>query len=274
MVTEPIDGVTSDMPTLRDPDRLTYYKEEVGGLVMGGYEAEPDPLGQERHSQGFPLHAARFQFRSFRATGRTGAGPGARAGNRRDQDNWSTAPKASPPMAISSWAKRPSSRTSSSARASTPMASPRGAARAWRWRNGWPRASRPLICGQWISAALAARISTPTGSATRTVEAYGKHYTMAWPFEEHSSGRPCRKSPLYDKLLRPKARVSARSWAGSGPTGLRPTAPRQRTSTASGARTGSRPSAKSTRPAARPPSCSTRLHSPSSPLKGRMPRRR
>ncbi|MGR3382102.1 glycine cleavage T C-terminal barrel domain-containing protein, partial [Roseovarius indicus] len=35
---------------------------------------------------------------------------------------------------------------------------------------------------------------------TRTVEAYGKHYTMAWPFEEHSSGRPCRKSPLYDKL--------------------------------------------------------------------------
>jgi len=35
MVTEPIDGVTPDMPTLRDPDRLTYYKEEVGGLVMG-----------------------------------------------------------------------------------------------------------------------------------------------------------------------------------------------------------------------------------------------
>lgn len=35
---------------------------------------------------------------------------------------------------------------------------------------------------------------------TRTLEAYGKHYTMAWPLEEHSSGRPCRKSPLYDRL--------------------------------------------------------------------------
>ena len=35
MVTEPIDGVPSKLPTLRDPDRLTYYKEEVGGLVMG-----------------------------------------------------------------------------------------------------------------------------------------------------------------------------------------------------------------------------------------------
>eukprot|EP01041_Mallomonas_annulata_P039922 gene39922-63712_t len=36
---------------------------------------------------------------------------------------------------------------------------------------------------------------------TRTLEAYGKHYTMAWPFEEHDSGRPARTSPLYPKLL-------------------------------------------------------------------------
>jgi 4-methylaminobutanoate oxidase (formaldehyde-forming) len=36
---------------------------------------------------------------------------------------------------------------------------------------------------------------------TRTLEAYGKHYTMAWPFEEHESGRPCRRSPLYSTLL-------------------------------------------------------------------------
>ena len=43
IVTERIDGVTGDLPTLRDPDRLTYYKEEVGGLVMGGYEPNPIP---------------------------------------------------------------------------------------------------------------------------------------------------------------------------------------------------------------------------------------
>ena len=30
---------------------------------------------------------------------------------------------------------------------------------------------------------------------TRTLEAYSKHYTMAWPFEEHHSGRPARTSP-------------------------------------------------------------------------------
>ena len=41
MVTERIEGLPSNLPTLRDPDRLTYYKEEVGGLVMGGYEPNP-----------------------------------------------------------------------------------------------------------------------------------------------------------------------------------------------------------------------------------------
>ncbi len=43
VITERIDGVTPGLPTLRDPDRLTYYKEEVGGLVMGGYEPDPIP---------------------------------------------------------------------------------------------------------------------------------------------------------------------------------------------------------------------------------------
>ncbi len=42
VITEPMD-VPRDLPTLRDPDRLTYYKEEVGGLVMGGYEPNPKP---------------------------------------------------------------------------------------------------------------------------------------------------------------------------------------------------------------------------------------
>jgi 4-methylaminobutanoate oxidase (formaldehyde-forming) len=35
---------------------------------------------------------------------------------------------------------------------------------------------------------------------TRTLEAYGKHYTMAWPHEEYESGRPLRVSPLYERL--------------------------------------------------------------------------
>ena len=33
--------MNSNMPTLRDPDSVLYFKEEVGGLVMGGYEQNP-----------------------------------------------------------------------------------------------------------------------------------------------------------------------------------------------------------------------------------------
>jgi glycine cleavage system aminomethyltransferase T/glycine/D-amino acid oxidase-like deaminating enzyme len=31
------------LPTLRDPDLLVYYRQEVDGLVMGGYERDPSP---------------------------------------------------------------------------------------------------------------------------------------------------------------------------------------------------------------------------------------
>ena len=52
-ITETIPGVTPDLPTLRDPDRLTYYKEEVGGLIMGGYEPNPIPWAEEGIPDGF-----------------------------------------------------------------------------------------------------------------------------------------------------------------------------------------------------------------------------
>jgi 4-methylaminobutanoate oxidase (formaldehyde-forming) len=43
LFTEPMDGVHSGLPQLRDPDNLVYFREEVGGLCMGGYEREPAP---------------------------------------------------------------------------------------------------------------------------------------------------------------------------------------------------------------------------------------
>ena len=43
LVTEPIEGVTPELPQLRDPDNLVYLRPEVRGLVMGGYERNPIP---------------------------------------------------------------------------------------------------------------------------------------------------------------------------------------------------------------------------------------
>ena len=43
VVTDQIDGVHRDLPVLRDPDGYTYFKEEVGGLVVGGFEPDAKP---------------------------------------------------------------------------------------------------------------------------------------------------------------------------------------------------------------------------------------
>ena len=43
VVSEKIDGVHPMLPILRDPDGYTYFKEEVGGLVIGGFEPEAKP---------------------------------------------------------------------------------------------------------------------------------------------------------------------------------------------------------------------------------------
>ncbi len=43
VVTEQIDGAHRDLPILRDPDGYTYFKEEVGGLVVGGFEPQAKP---------------------------------------------------------------------------------------------------------------------------------------------------------------------------------------------------------------------------------------
>src|SRR5207237_5887486 len=44
LITKP-GGVPLDVPTMRDPSLLVYFRGESGGLVMGGYERNPAPWG-------------------------------------------------------------------------------------------------------------------------------------------------------------------------------------------------------------------------------------
>ena len=45
LFTERVEGADPGLPTMRDPDNLCYFREEVGGLCMGGYEHDPAPWG-------------------------------------------------------------------------------------------------------------------------------------------------------------------------------------------------------------------------------------
>ncbi len=67
IVTDVIPGVFRDLPVMRDPDGYIYFKEEVGGLLMGGFEPDATPwLQSARHRGGIPEN---FEFRCCRTTG-------------------------------------------------------------------------------------------------------------------------------------------------------------------------------------------------------------
>ncbi|MGH2524744.1 MAG: FAD-dependent oxidoreductase, partial [Anaerolineales bacterium] len=52
LITEPVEGVERDMPILRDPDLRVYVRQEVQGLLVGGFEANPEPWALD----GVPLN--------------------------------------------------------------------------------------------------------------------------------------------------------------------------------------------------------------------------
>ena len=43
LLTPPVGPRATPLPTLRDPDLLVYWRQEVDGLLMGGYERDPEP---------------------------------------------------------------------------------------------------------------------------------------------------------------------------------------------------------------------------------------
>lgn len=199
MVTEPIPGVTPDLPTLRDPDRLTYYKEEVGGLVMGGYEPDPVPWAVDGIPEGFHYTLLDSDFDHFEqlmelALGRV---PALQTAGVKQLIN---GPESFTPDGNFILGEAPELRNFfvGAGFNAFGIASGGGAGMAlaeWVAKGEppfdlWPvdirRFGRPHFDTDWVR--------------TRTLEAYGKHYAMAWPFEEHASGRPCRRSPLYDRL--------------------------------------------------------------------------
>lgn len=199
IVTERIEGVTPTLPTLRDPDRLTYWKEEVGGLVMGGYEPNPKLWRDGTLPPGFHFTLLDNDFDHFtplmeQALGRV---PAMETAGIKQMIN---GPESFTPDGMFILGEAPEQRNffvgagfnafgiASGGGAGMCLAEwvAKGEAPFDLWPADIRRFGRPHFDLDWIRK--------------RTYEAYGKHYTMAWPGEEHHSGRPCRKSPLYEIL--------------------------------------------------------------------------
>ncbi len=199
LITEPIEGVSRGLPTLRDPDRLVYFKEEVGGLVMGGYEPNPLPWAVDGIPEGFHFTLLDSDWDQFaplmeQALARV---PALETAGIKDLIN---GPEAFTPDGNFILGEAPEVRNFfvGAGFNAFGIASGGGAGRALaEWIVG---GEAPMDLWPVDIRRFGSHHADPDWVRARSHELYGKHYTIAWPFEEHESARPVRTSALYDRL--------------------------------------------------------------------------
>jgi glycine cleavage system aminomethyltransferase T/glycine/D-amino acid oxidase-like deaminating enzyme len=199
IVTDRIDGVHPMLPVMRDPDGLIYYKEEVGGLVMGGFElaAKPwrvDPIPADFQFQLLGEDWDQFEPLMTNAIHRT---PCLEAAPIKMLLN---GPESFTPDGNFILGEAPGLRGYFVCAGfnSAGIANSGGAGK---------------LIAEWVVGGAAPqdlwevdirRFGAFTGNrralAQRTAETLGLHYAMRWPRQELQSARPLRTSPLHDRL--------------------------------------------------------------------------
>jgi len=204
IVTDRIDGVSRDLPVMRDPDGYVYFKEEVGGLLMGGFEPDATPwLQSAQHRGGIPPN---FEFQLL-------------------PDNWDAfeilldnAIVRVPALAearVKQFVNGPESFTADNNFILGPapglanvwvacgfnsmgIASAGGAGKALA---EWIVQREPALDLWPVDLRRFARFNgNEQWLPDRIKEVLGMHYKMPWPNRELESARPFRRSPLYEHL--------------------------------------------------------------------------
>jgi glycine cleavage system aminomethyltransferase T/glycine/D-amino acid oxidase-like deaminating enzyme len=199
IVTGKIDGVHPMLPVMRDPDGFIYYKEEVGGLLMGGFEPKAKPWRVD------PIPST-FQFQLLNE----------------DWDQFE-------PLMTNAIHRTPCLET---ADVKMLLNGPESFTPDGNFIVGEaPGLQRYFVCAGFNSAGIAnsggagrliaewiiggeapsdlwdvdvrrfgAFTANRKALAERTAETLGLHYAMRWPRQELATARPLRTSPLYDLL--------------------------------------------------------------------------
>jgi 4-methylaminobutanoate oxidase (formaldehyde-forming) len=199
LVTEPIPGLPRNLPTLRDPDRLIYFKEEVGGLVMGGYEPNPIAWAVDGIPPGFHFTLLDSNWDHFepmmeQAMARV---PALNTAGIKQLIN---GPESFTPDGNFILGESPEVKNFyvGAGFNAFGIASAGGAGKALA---DWIAGGEPPMDLWPVDIRRFGRVHRDDKVVReRTLEAYGKHYTLAWPHEEYDSARGLRVSPLYSRL--------------------------------------------------------------------------
>ena len=200
VVTDQIDGAGRDLPVLRDPDGYTYFKEEVGGLVVGGFEPEAKPwvapeeiphpfefqlLGEDWDHFSVLMEQAQLRIPALRETG---------------IKKFYNGPESFTPDNQFILGEAPGCRNFfvGAGFNSVGIASAGGAGRALA---DWILTGDP---GLDLTAVDIRRFARFHGNSRwlrdRVGEVLGLHYAVPWPNREFATARPFRRSPVHHLL--------------------------------------------------------------------------
>lgn len=199
VLTEPIAGVTSGMPTLRDPDRLIYFKEEVGGLSMGGYEPNPVAWAEDGIPEGFEFQLLdedwdHFEPHMLQAIERV---PSLQHAGVKQMIN---GPESFTPDGNFILGEAPELKGFFVGCGFNAFGIASAGGAGWALAS-WVMDGAPPMDLWVVDIRRFAGLHRDDGWVReRTLEAYGKHYTIAWPHDEYASARPRLVSPLYERL--------------------------------------------------------------------------
>ena len=264
VVTDQIDGLHADLPILRDPDGYTYFKEEVGGLVVGGFEPVAKPwvapseipypfefqlLEEDWEHFSVLMDSALLRIPALEHTGIRKFYNGPESFTPDNQFLLGEAPGLAGYFVGAGFN-------------SVGIATAGGAGRALaEW----------IVEGQPASdlTAVDVRRFAPYAAdeawlRSRVAEILGLHYAVPWPNREPETARGVRLSPLHDRVAAAGACFGTRNgWERplffAGPGSGRPS------TTAGDDRRGWSTASPSSGPAGRPWRSSTRRRSPSTP---------
>ncbi len=199
IVTREIDGVTPDLPVMRDPDGYVYFKEEVGGLVLGGFEPQAKPWGMDGIPADFEFTLLPDDWDQFEILMENGL-IRVPALEHAEVRQFINGPESFTPDSNFILGEAPELRHFFVAAGFNSMgiASAGGAGRAlaaWIVEGAptedlWPVDIRRFAGFEGDDAFLKERVS----------EVLGLHYMMPWPLRELEKARPVRRSPVYDRL--------------------------------------------------------------------------
>ncbi|MBU0584683.1 MAG: FAD-dependent oxidoreductase [Alphaproteobacteria bacterium] len=204
IITEKIDGLASDAPTIRDPDRRTYFKEEVGGLVMGGYEPNPQAwtTGDVPNDWEFRLFDDDFDHFEQHMEQAMARIPALETAGVKQMIN---GPESFTPDGNFILGAAPECANMYVGAGFNAFGIASGGGAGWVLAEWTMAGEAPLDLWVVDIRRFSDMHRDRQWVCDRTLEAYGKHYTIGFPHEEYDSGRPRIVSPLYERLKKHNA---------------------------------------------------------------------